>query len=213
MNREPSDLAKMRGGDPKYEPSPPMHVPNAHTGKCTTRVAPFPVPRRVWGADTPARIAGDGYRIGGEEAKRTLLENTATKPAADQEVSSPRGSPHFPDLSAIALIRPEKARIPYYSPLPVAGDSASSGFRTGAAGYAPQTEGNAASRRNEQDMRGFTLSEYATYPKLLHCSRSESPDREKMAAFGLDYHIYNENRTINEGHPARMPYSRETRRP
>ncbi|KAL4270798.1 hypothetical protein AHAS_AhasUnG0053800 [Arachis hypogaea] len=113
MNRgEPSDdLSKIRGeilssGDPFTLPSTDLiHVPNAHTGKLTPGSGtkspknPFFLVHSG-GADTPARITGDGYKNGGEVNSTRRHSGMDVDPSGRDNHSGPgRGGDHSQELS------------------------------------------------------------------------------------------------------------------
>lgn len=72
-----------------------IHVPNAHTGKLT----PGGLPREILsfsstrggGADTPARITGDGYKNGGEVNSTRRHSGMDVDPSGRDNHSGPGG--------------------------------------------------------------------------------------------------------------------------
>lgn len=78
-----------------------IHVPNAHTGKLTSGsgtwgVAPrnpfFSFSSTQGGADTPARITGDGYKNGGEVNSTRRHSGMDVDPSGRDNHSGPRRS-------------------------------------------------------------------------------------------------------------------------
>lgn len=102
MNRgEPSDdLSKIRGeilssGDPFTHGL--IHVPNAHTGKLTPGLLReiLSFSSTQGGADTPARITGDGYKNGGEVNSTRRHSGMDVDPSGRDNHSGPgRGGDH-----------------------------------------------------------------------------------------------------------------------
>ena len=103
MNRgEPSDdLSKIRGeilssGDPSLFHGL-IHVPNAHTGKLTPGLLReiLSFSSTQGGADTPARITGDGYKNGGEVNSTRRHSGMDVDPSGRDNHSGPgRGGDH-----------------------------------------------------------------------------------------------------------------------
>ncbi len=80
-----------------------IHVPNAHTGKWTPGSGTWGVaPRNLLsfsstqgGADTPARITGDGYKNGGEVNSTRRHSGMDVDPSGRDNHSGPgRGGDH-----------------------------------------------------------------------------------------------------------------------
>lgn len=80
-----------------------IHVPNAHTGKLTPGSGTWGVaPRNLLsfsstqgGADTPARITGDGYKNGGEVNSTRRDSGMDVDPSGRDNHSGPgRGGDH-----------------------------------------------------------------------------------------------------------------------
>ncbi|KAK8647626.1 hypothetical protein V6N13_121356 [Hibiscus sabdariffa] len=108
MNRdEPSDdLSKIRGRSSVVVTLSLfhglIHVPNAHTGKLTPRSGTWGLLREILsfssiqgGADTPARITGDGYKHGGEVNNTRRHSGMDVDPSGRDNHSSPgRGDDH-----------------------------------------------------------------------------------------------------------------------
>jgi hypothetical protein len=75
-----------------------IHVPNAHTGKLTPGGCfdkSFPSRPLRGGADTPARITGDGYKNGGEVNSTRRYSGMDVDPSGRENHSGPgRGGDH-----------------------------------------------------------------------------------------------------------------------
>jgi hypothetical protein len=70
-----------------------LHVPNAHTGKWVLKGSEnsFLSRQLLGGADTPARITGDGYKNGGEVNSTRRHSGMNVDPSGRDNHSSPRG--------------------------------------------------------------------------------------------------------------------------
>ena len=79
-----------------------IHVPNAHTGKLTPGSGTWGLLREILsfsstqgGADTPARITGDGYKNGGEVNSTRRHSGMDVDPSGGDNHSGPgRGGDH-----------------------------------------------------------------------------------------------------------------------